>query len=177
MSDLASPLPPGLPPAGWYSDGTGLRWWDGATWGPYAPPQPGGNSTSSLLPVLSHLGFFVGGFILTLVLRLTEGKKDEYLRHHGTEALNFQITYTILYVLGMVTAFTTAVIGSSSSDSGDASGWFFFPFFLLFPVLFIPFAVGAVVGAIRAGQGKYWRYPISIRFVRGARGKNATGES
>jgi hypothetical protein len=37
--------------------------------------------------------------------------------------------------------------------------------------------VGAVVGAIRAGQGKYWRYPISIRFVRGARGKNATGES
>ncbi|WP_075205306.1 DUF2510 domain-containing protein [Leucobacter musarum] len=30
-----------LPPAAWYPDPANghLRWWDGQTWGPYAPPQ------------------------------------------------------------------------------------------------------------------------------------------
>lgn len=32
-----SELPPN--PAGWYDDGSGRkRWWDGQSWGPYAPP-------------------------------------------------------------------------------------------------------------------------------------------
>lgn len=30
-----------------------------------------------------------------------------------------------------------------------------------------------VLGAVRASQGVWWRYPLSIRFVRGASKRNA----
>jgi len=40
---------PTAPPAGWYDDGTGhQRWWDGTTWGPFAPP-----AAPSLPPVVA----------------------------------------------------------------------------------------------------------------------------
>jgi uncharacterized Tic20 family protein len=166
------PLAPGLPPAGWYSDGIALRWWDGNTWGPYAPPAPSSNpfGGGTTLSVLAHASFFFASIILPLILRLTEGKKDDYLRHHSTEALNFQLTFLIAwlstFVLIVITAIATAA--TSSSDDSNGSAWFLLPFAFL-PIVFIAGAVFSVLGAVRASQGQWWRYPVSIRFVRGAK--------
>jgi hypothetical protein len=170
---MPRPRPEQIAP-GWYFDGTTMRWWDGTAWGPVAPPGsfgwqrgPGDPvQEGTTLSVLSHVGFFVAGFILPLIFRLTEGKKNEYVRHHSTEALNFQITFMIGWFAAFVLLFVSAV--ATSDADGNASPLIFVPF-LGFFVLYIGGGVLAVIGAVKAGKGEWWRYPINLRFVRGAR--------
>jgi uncharacterized protein len=175
--------PPTTPPPGWYHDGTTMRWWDGTAWGPVAPPVGFGAppadpvSDGTTLAVLCHVGQIFAGVVLALVIRLTEGTKNEYVRHHSTEALNFQLTFLIVWLGGMLTTFGTIAVGIGfGGDEGDGSAWFLLPFALMFAALGVGI-VFAVVDAIRASQGRWWRYPISIRFVRGARPKGETGPS
>jgi uncharacterized Tic20 family protein len=164
-----------LPAAGWYHDGTTLRWWDGSSWGPVAPPGSFGSPPSdpirdgSTLAVLSHVGFIIAAVVLALVIRLTEGNKNDYTRHHSSEALNFQLTFLIVWIVGILTAVgTSTAIGSTDDENGSA--WILLPFLALFGVYAAGMAL-AIVGAVRANRGLWWRYPVSIRFVRGARPK------
>ena len=152
-----------MPAPGWYPEpGTShLRWWDGSTWGPYAPSQAPPDKT---LAVLSHLGAVIGGFILPLIIYLTAGKRDAYIRHHSAEALNFQLTWLIgfltAFVLMFSTLFATAGLDSSEPPVG---------FFIIFPFIFVIQGIGlvfSIMGAVKAGGGKLWRYPVSIRFVK-----------
>jgi uncharacterized Tic20 family protein len=157
---------PGTPPPGWYWDGWGPRWWDGTTWGPYAPAAPiDPIEQGKVLAVLSHIGFFVAGFLLPLVIRVTEGEKNEYAKHHSTEALNFNITFLLAWLAGFVLFFVSAGISAAT----DTVPWGFFVVFPLLMLLWVGSAACAVVGAVRASQRRWWRYPVSIRFVRGAR--------
>jgi len=155
-----------LPMPGWYPDqAQTMRWWDGARWGPAAPPPPGADS-GRLWVMLAHLSAFIGGWILALVIRQTEGKKNTFVKHHSTEALNFQITFIIPYlicVVGMVVTGSLSQPGHYSVTAG------FLVFGLLAFVLFVAHAVLAVIGCIRASRGEWWRYPVNIRFVSGAR--------
>jgi uncharacterized Tic20 family protein len=159
-------LPPTLPAPGWYHDGSGLRWWDGLTWGPYAPPAEAawtddGVESGRTLAILSHVGFFFAGIVMPLVLWATEGRRNPYVRHHSAEALNFQLTFLLAWVAAFV-----ALIASTAASGGG--GWFL-AVFAGMGVLWLTVAGCAIVGAVRAGQGRWWRYPLSIRFVRGAR--------
>lgn len=153
-----------LPPAGWYHDGYGLRWWDGTAWGPYAP-QPmyvvaPARTDPRLWATLVHLGFFVGGFVGPLVVRLTEERKDSFVRHHSTEALNGNLTllaaYVGLYVGGLIlTAFTHQV-------------WLIIVSLGLVAIVFLTMLVQMILGAVKASRGEWFRYPVNVRFVRGA---------
>jgi uncharacterized Tic20 family protein len=178
MWPVSSPSPaPILPPAGWYHDGTGLRWWDGRAWGPYAPPaervpRPADEvEAGRTVSILAHVGFFFLAVILPLIFRLTEGKKNAYVRHHSSEALNFQLTFLLVWI-GLVVTF---VIGAAAGwyDTTDetfeeaTSAWVALPLALMFAIAIVGMVL-SVVGAIRASQGRRWRYPVSIRFVRGA---------
>ena len=172
MDETQQP-PPVAPPPGWYHDGTTMRWWDGTAWGPAAPPaDPAREGTT--LAVLCHVGQVFAGVVLALVIRLTEGTRNEYVRHHSTEALNFQVTFLIAWLGGMIATFGAIAVGIGfGGDEGDVSGWFLLPFALMFVVLGVGIVL-AVVGAVRASQGRWWRYPVSIRLVRGARPKDET---
>jgi uncharacterized protein len=150
-----------------------MRWWDGTAWGPAAPPWSFGRGEAgdpvqegSTLSVLSHVGYFVAGFILPLIFRLTEGRKNEYVRHHSTEALNFQLTWFAGWVTGFVAVFVSLI--AFSDGDGNPTVWFFLIWFGM-AALYVTGAVFSVIGAIRAGRGEWWRYPVNIRFVRGAR--------
>ncbi len=150
---------------GWYFDGSHQRWWDGTTWGPVQA-----NSDDSTFATLSHLGAVLGGFILPLVMYLIskDGRRPE-TRYHAREALNFQLTYMVVYfpaVLGyLFLVFSTA--GSSSSDPSDGFFIGFGAFMLFVLVASILAIVFGVKGAIRANRGERYRYPICIRFVKG----------
>jgi len=117
--------------------------------------------------VISHLGTVAGGIILPLVIYLTEGKKNPFVRHHSREALNFQITFLIVYLGGFLLFFGSFAVSLAVSSAGDGSFLgFFFPFPLLFLIWFG--AIGfSIMGAVRANQGQWWRYPLAIRFVKG----------
>jgi uncharacterized protein len=157
---------------GWYPDPTGaLRWWDGGAWGPLAsgvarPPQP-----NKALAVISHLGPIFGGFILPLVIYLAADKNDRYVHHHASEGLNFQLTYLIVTLGGLVLFFATFAILAATAGSGGGVAvgvGGFVLVWLLFMALAVVGWVFAIIGAIHASQGKWWRYPICIRFVPGA---------
>jgi uncharacterized Tic20 family protein len=166
---------PVSPPPGWYFDGVAMRWWTGDTWGPYGPAGTQTSTTQqqvasgSTMSVFAHVAFFFLAIILALIFRQTEGKQNEYVRHHSTEALNFQLTFFIFWIAGFIALF---VIGLSTADAnGSASGYIAIPFVLMF-ITFFGSAAMSIVGAVHASRGDWWRYPISIRFVRGARGRN-----
>ena len=183
--------PGDLPPPGWYADPAGhTRWWSGVTWGAYAPAPgyppvpapsdtpgsgyppsgyppgyrgaPAGRSDARTLAMLAQLGQFVGGFILPLVLYLTAGKDDPFVRHHSAESLNMSITL-LFAELGLFFLFFIGIV--------------LWPLlFVVVPAFFVViighFAL-AIVAAVKAYQGEWWRYPVCIRLVPGSVGPAA----
>lgn len=82
-------------------------------------------------------------------------KKDEspFLDDHGREATNFQISVLLYVIIGA--AFTILTLGIGSILTG--------PGLLALLVLKL---VGSIRGAIAANKGEYYRYPMTIRFIK-----------
>lgn len=98
---------------------------------------------------LAALATFVipfGNIIGPLVIYLI--KRDEYhfVEDQGKESLNFQISITILFIFALLLVF--AVVGV----------------FLIIP-LFVFWLVMVIVATVRASEGRYFRYPFTIRFI------------
>jgi len=114
---------------------------------------PGTPPENRSMAMLAHLGAFVGGFILPLILMVTTGKTDPFVRYHAVESLNFQLTYLAFFVGGFLISLVTLGLG----------------LILFFPLLIIV-AIGhmvfAIQGCIAANRGEWYRYPICIRFVK-----------
>lgn len=166
---MTGPHDPGVSaPAGWFMTEAGYRWWDGQAWGMLAPPPPVDDASSGRgLAILCHFGLLLGGFIIPLVLYLVEGPKNRFVRHHSREALNFNITFMIVWLFVFMPIWITILIssfGHSSPNGPPPTGVFLF-FGGAMAVWAFALAC-SVVGAIRASQGVLWRYPICIRFVR-----------
>lgn len=141
------------PPPGWYPDGAGgWRWWDGQRWGAPAPqgPAPGGTDPRTMA-MLAHLLAIFTGFIGPLIIYLTSGRDDPFVRHHSAESLNFQITVLIAYIVSFV--LILVLVG-----------------LLMLMVVGIGALVLEIVGSVAAYRGEWWRYPVNIRFVSGAVG-------
>lgn len=97
-------------------------------------------------PLIPGLGT-AAGIILCLVLWLTKRNESHFIDDHGREAINFHISM-LLYGLALVP--------------------------LIFLFIGIPVAIGlgilagvsAIRGALAAGRGETFRYPICLRFVK-----------
>ena len=113
-----------------------------------------------LWATLVHLGFFVGGFVGPLVARLTEGRKDEFVRHHSSEALNGNLTILLVYLGAYVTGFVGFIVTNVP--------WPLFVGLGLTVVVVLGMLAQMIMGAVRASQGRWFRYPVNIRFVPGA---------
>ena len=102
---------------GWYPDPTNgqMRWFDGTQWGQFAEPgreaptpmaAPGaqaGGTDPKQMAMLAHLLGIVAGFVGPLIIMMTSGEKDPFIKHHSVEALNFQITIIIAYIVAAIT--------------------------------------------------------------------------
>jgi uncharacterized Tic20 family protein len=129
-----------------------MRWWDGQQWGQFQTPAPAASSTDpkTMAMLAQLLGIFTG-FLGPLIIYLVNGEKDPFVRHHSAEALNFQITLAIAYVVSFV--LMLVLIG-----------------FLMFFVIWIASLVFMIQATIAANRGEWYRYPINIRLVSGAIG-------
>lgn len=100
---------------------------------------------SNILPILTHiLGLFTG-FLGPLILLLAS--EDALTKKHAKVVLNWQfslIIYSIISAILMI-----VLIG-----------------FIGFVVLGILNTVFSIIGAVRASEGKVWKYPMSIRFFK-----------
>ena len=139
---------PAVPP-GWYPVDGAQRYWDGNAWTEHVAPAPVATSTGALdgmdpktLSMLTHLGGLVFGFIPSLIVYLLR-PNDPFVRHHASQALNFQITLLIAYVVA--TVLLLVLIG-----------------LLLLPVIFLGSVVIQILAALAANRGEYYKIPLAL---------------
>ena len=116
---------------------------------PPLPPdqQPMSDSDARLWAMLGQLSGIILGFIGPLIVMLVFGPRSAFVKKESTEALNFQITVLIGYIVSFV--LSLVLIG-----------------IFLFFVVWILALIFMVMAAIKNNQGIEYRYPINIRFVK-----------
>ncbi|AEG44723.1 DUF4870 domain-containing protein [Isoptericola variabilis] len=126
---------------------------------PY-PPQPVGPAPLSredertwaivahlAPPVLAILSVGTLGFLTPLVVWLVFRDRSRFVGDQAKEALNFQITLLIAYVVGWLLVWV--LIG-----------------FVILAAVWVCSIVFGVLAAVAVNRFEPYRYPINIRFVR-----------
>ena len=103
-----------------------------------------------LLGAVVHLSTLLTSFVGPLLVYLLRESRDDFVAHAAREALNFQLTLALLWILTLIALFF--VIG-----------------FAVLPFLIL-FSIGMPVwAAALTSQGQRYRYALCIRWVgRGA---------
>jgi uncharacterized protein len=128
--------------------------------GGYPPPagHPSGlPSEVRNWAMAAHLSAFLGSFVALavlgpLVVWLIRREVDGFSEKHAREALNFNLTLLLLIVAGVVVSLLT----------------FGLALLVLAPVglvVGIAWIVLTILAAVRASEGREYRYPLTIRFV------------
>ena len=99
---------------------------------------------SALLGVFLH---FPGHLLPPLILWLIKRDESAEIDAHGKEALNFQISMLIYNLVAAV--FCLILIG-----------------FFFLAILWVLNAIFVIIAAIQASDGKFYRYPMMIRFIQ-----------
>ncbi len=99
------------------------------------------------IAILTHLSGIFFGFIVPLVVWLVSRDSKPWLTEEGKEALNFQITVTIGYIVS--TVLIVVLIGAALA----LAVW-------LFNLIF------CIMAAVQTSQGKQYRYPLTLRLIK-----------
>jgi uncharacterized protein len=116
---------------------------------PIGGPVEKTDRTWDILCHLSALLGFVlpfGNIIGPLVVWLLKKNNAPSVDLHGKEALNFQISMTIYTVIAGLAILI--VIG-----------------IFILPIIIVANLVLTIIAAIKASNGEFYRYPLSIRFI------------
>ena len=102
--------------------------------------------------MLAHLLSFVAayialGFIAPLVVLLVFGPRSAYVRAHAVESLNFNLSWLVYAIVGVV----LIILGVG---------------ILILIALGIAYVVLVIIASVRANNGEFFRYPLTIRFIR-----------
>jgi uncharacterized protein len=99
------------------------------------------------LAMLAHLLGIVSGFIGALIIWLIKKDQSAFIDEQGKEALNFQITMLIAFVVaGML---MVILIGA-----------------LLMPLLLVANLVFCILAAVAVSKGEHYRYPFALRLLK-----------
>ena len=114
-------------------------------------PNLASNSDDRMWAMFCHLGTLVTWFpfanvILPLVIWMVKKDTSPFVNDQGKEALNFQITILIAYAVCIPLVFILIGIPAMAG-------------------LFLFHVVFSIVAAIKAFDGKAYRYPCTLRLV------------
>lgn len=114
-----------------------------------SPPAAGGSAEDRNLAMLTHLSGIILGFIVPLIVWLMnkDNEAKAYLTAESKEALNFQVTILIGYVICWVLSFI--LIG-----------------LLLLPLLWILNLVFCILAAMAVSSKGSYRYPFALRLIK-----------
>lgn len=99
------------------------------------------------MAMLAHILGLPTQFIAPLIIYLIKKDESEFIATNAKEALNFQITFIILWFIAALS--TMIFIGIA-----------------LIPILIILDIVFCIQGATAANNGKIYRYPLCFRFIQ-----------
>ena len=113
------------------------------------PPVAGGSTEDRNLAMLTHLSGIILGFIVPLIMWLVnkDNAAKSYLTTEAKEALNFQLTILIGYVICWVLSFI--LIGV-----------------FLLPLLWILNLVFCILAAVAVNSKGSYRYPFALRLIK-----------
>lgn len=94
-----------------------------------------------------HLGGAFFSWLAPLIIWLVFRERSPMIDDHGKDALNWQITLFIGYVIGYATLII--IIG-----------------FVILPLLYITALIFGILGAIAAYNRRQFRYPFTIKFIK-----------
>jgi len=112
-------------------------------------PQAAGELTSDdkTMAMLAHLLGIVVGFVGPLIIWLIKKDQSKFVDYHGKEALNFQITVLIGYIVSSI--LSMVLIGCVTG----AAVW-------------IMSLIWSIIAGMAANKGEYYKYPVSIRIIK-----------
>ena len=101
-----------------------------------------------LCHLISFSGYLIpfGNIFGPLLLWLLKREEWPQVDDQGKESLNFQITWTIFFLISIVLCFVAVGL-------------------LILPVLMIAELILVIVATIKASEGERYRYPLTIRFI------------
>jgi uncharacterized protein len=111
------------------------------------------NPDARLWGMLCHLAAFAGflipfgSIIGPLVIWQMKKPEHPFVDDQGKESLNFHITVVIALVVSGI--LMLAFIG-----------------FILFPIVALGALILTIIAAIRANNGEYYRYPLTLRLIK-----------
>ncbi|SFW81508.1 DUF4870 domain-containing protein [Chitinophaga sancti] len=116
------------------------------------------------------IGWFspVGNIIAVLILWLIKRDQSSLLNAMGKEALNFQITMSILVLIVNFIFFILSAMWTFSTFfwTSYSSGFHFSAFKGRNNIVFIINLIFSIIAAVRANNGELYRYPFSWRIVK-----------
>lgn len=98
------------------------------------------------IAVLTHLGGIFFNVFPGLIVWLLKKDDNAFIGEQAREALNFQITVLLGYVVAWILAWI--LVG-----------------FLLLPVIYVANLVLCIVAAVNVSKGMAFRYPFSLRLI------------
>lgn len=135
------------------------------------------------LSTFSQFFFPFGNFIFPLLLWMAK-KNDDFVNEHGKQALNFQISFFLYMVfLAMASVFGILLFGANLSEEylfpfgpdlhpsripSEAVPMliFIFTMVVLALALFVLNIYAVISATLKAGEGEYYNYPLTINFIR-----------
>lgn len=109
--------------------------------------QPLMGLDENLYILLMHLSQFVTAFIIPLVMWLIGKDESTRVDLHGKNIINFQITYIIWLIVGIITI--PIIIG-----------------IVILSVLGVAMTIFIIVAAVKSYNGEDWKYPLTINFLK-----------
>jgi uncharacterized protein len=115
------------------------------------PPPPSGSAPQEdrTIALLTHLSGIVASFIVPLIIWLInkDNPQKSWLTDQSKEALNFQITLIIVYIIGII--LTIILIGA-----------------LINLLAWVACIVFCIIAGVAANKGENYRYPFAIRLIK-----------
>lgn len=113
------------------------------------PPAAAGGADDKTLVLLTHLSGIFFGFLVPLIVWLVnkDNPAKAYLTDESKEALNFQLTVLIAWVVSGI--LVVVLIG-----------------FLLLPLVGIANLVFCIIAAVQVNSTGSYRYPFALRLIK-----------
>lgn len=125
---------------------------------PAEPPTPSSEErnwavAAHIAPAVAWLfGSWLLNIVAPLVVYVVKRDSSAFARGQAAEALNFQISLTIYFVVGLVLSIVTLGLG-------------LLVFIPLVLVGLVASVVLGVIAALRVSRGEPYRYPLTIRLL------------
>ena len=111
----------------------------------------------------------IWGWIISIIAWIVGKDKSEAVSTQGKYIFNWLISWSIYtLIIGLIFAgqFIGGIIGAIASPLSLLSGSLFNIETLPFVLLFILYFVFPIIGGVKGLDGKLWKYPLSIPFLK-----------